>query len=99
MRGGLITTDLAGRILLLNRTGEEILRLRFADVRGKKLQDLNEDFWLPGQYANSQRLSLPKEIDFRNPSGDIPYLGIIISPLRSPDSDRDGHVLNSQYLT
>src|SRR5436189_90831 len=55
MRGGLITTDLDGRMLLLNRTGEEILGLRFADVRGKRLQDLNEDFWLPGQYASNER--------------------------------------------
>jgi len=29
------------------------------------------DFWLPGQYENSERLSLRKEIDFRTPSGDI----------------------------
>src|SRR5467141_14681 len=99
MRGGLITTDLAGRILLLNRTGEEILGLRFADVRGKMLQDLNEDFWLPGQYANSERLSLRKEIDFRTPSGEIRYLGISISPLRSRDSERDGYVFNFQDLT
>src|SRR5213594_2860800 len=99
MRGGLITTDLGGRILLLNRTGEEILGLRFAEVRGKKLQDLNEDFWLPGQYANSERLSLRKEIDFRTPSGDIRYLGISISPLRSRDSERDGYVFNFQDLT
>src|SRR5256884_9028859 len=53
MRGGLITTDLSGRILLLNRTGEEILGMSFNDLRGKKLQDLSDDFWLPGQYADA----------------------------------------------
>src|SRR6266850_2288708 len=99
MRGGLITTDLEGRILLLNRTGEEILGYRFVDLRGKKLQELNEDFWLPGQYANSERLSLRKEIDFCTPSGDVRYLGVSISPLRSRDSQRDGHVFNFQDLT
>jgi len=62
MRGGLITTDLSGCILLLNRTGEEILGHRFPEVRGKKLQELNDDFWLPGHYENSQRLSLRKAI-------------------------------------
>ena len=41
-----VDADLDGRILLLNRTGEEILGYRFADLRGKKLQELNEDFWL-----------------------------------------------------
>jgi two-component system sensor histidine kinase PilS (NtrC family) len=99
MRGGLITTDLGGRILLLNRTGEEILGHRFVDVRGKKLADLNADFWLPGQYVNGERLSLRKEIDFRTPSGDVRYLGISISPLRSRDSQRDGYVFNFQDLT
>src|SRR6266550_6074557 len=99
MRGGLITTDLDGRMLLLNRTGEEILGHRFADLRGKKLQELNEDFWLPGQYENSERLSLRKEIDFRTPSGDVRYLGVSISPLRSRDSQRDGYVFNFQDLT
>ncbi len=35
MRGGLLTTDLEGRILLLNRTGEDILGYRFAAIRGR----------------------------------------------------------------
>src|SRR5260370_39909346 len=99
MRGGLITTDLGGRILLLNRTGEEILGHHFADLRGKKLQELNEDFWLPGQYENSQSLSLRQRIDFLPPSRDLRYLGISISPLRSRDSERDGYVFNFQDLT
>ncbi len=99
MRGGLITTDLAGRILLLNRTGEEILGHRFADLRGKSLRELNDDFWLPGHYANAERLSLRKEIDFRTPSGDVRYLGISISPLRSRDAERSGYVFNFQDLT
>jgi len=99
MRGGLLTTDLGGRILLLNRTGEEILGLRFADLQGKKLQDLNADFWLPGQYADAERLSLRKEIDFRTSSGEQRYLGISISPLRSRDAHRSGYVFNFQDLT
>ena len=88
MRGGLITTDLAGVILLLNRTGEEILGHRFADVRGKKLQELNQDFWLPGQYPNVEKLSLRKEIHFRTPQGEVRYLGISVSPLRLGTEER-----------
>ena len=80
MRGGLLTTDLNGRVLLLNRAGEDILGYRFPELRGKKLQELNEDFWLPGQYANAERLSLRKEIDFSTTSGELRYLGISISP-------------------
>src|SRR2546429_1193347 len=99
MRGGLITTDLAGVILLLNRTGEEILGHRFADVRGKKLQELNQDFWLPGQYPNVEKLSLRKEIHFRTPQGEARYLGISVSPLRLGTEERSGFVFNFQDLT
>ena len=99
MRGGLITTDLSGGILLLNRTGEDILGYRFADIRGKKLQELNQDFWLPGQYPNVERLSLRKEIDFRTPQGEARYLGISVSPLRLGTEERSGFVFNFQDLT
>jgi len=99
MRGGLITTDLSGGILLLNRTGEDILGYRFADLRGKKLQELNQDFWLPGQYPNVERLSLRKEIDFRTPQGEARYLGISVSPLRLGTEERSGFVFNFQDLT
>lgn len=99
MRGGLITTDLSGRILLLNRTGEDILGYRFSELRGKNLQELNEEFWLPGRYENSQKLALRKEIDFRTPTGEVRYLGISISPLRSRNAQRDGYVFNFQDLT
>jgi len=99
MRGGLLTTDLSGRILLLNHAGADILGYRFAELHGKKLQEVNEDFWLPGQYANAERLSLRKEIDFRTPSGEVRYLGISISPLRSRDAERSGYVFNFQDLT
>jgi two-component system sensor histidine kinase PilS (NtrC family) len=99
MRGGLLTTDLRGRILLLNHTGEEILGHSFAELRGKELQELNEDFWLPSHYANAERLSIRKEIDFRTPSGEVRYLGISLSPLRSRDAERSGYVFNFQDLT
>jgi two-component system, NtrC family, sensor histidine kinase PilS len=99
MRGGLITTDLTGVILLLNRTGEDILGYRFANVRGKKLEELNQDFWLPGQYPNVERLSLRKEIDYRTPQGEARYLGISVSPLRLGTEERSGFVFNFQDLT
>src|SRR5207245_3928723 len=60
---------------------------------------LNDDFWVPGQYVQSEKLSRRNEIDLRTPSGDIRYLGISISPLRSRDSERDGYVFNFQDLT
>src|SRR5262249_40867533 len=99
MRGGLLTTDLDGRILLLNRTGEEILGFRFADVRGRKLQEINSQFWLPGIQGNGEKLALRKEIDFQTADGQQRFLGISVSPLRSRDAQRSGYVINFQDLT
>ncbi len=45
MRGGLITTDLDGRLTLLNRTAEEITGYRFNQVGGKMLGDLMPAIW------------------------------------------------------
>jgi two-component system sensor histidine kinase PilS (NtrC family) len=99
MRGGLLTTDLDGRILLLNRTGEQILGHLFAAVRGRRVQELNTDFWLPGPYPHGDKLSLRKEIDFITPEGQQRFIGISVSPLRSRDARRSGYVFNFQDLT
>jgi two-component system sensor histidine kinase PilS (NtrC family) len=99
MRGGLLTTDINGRIILLNRTGEEILGRKFADVRGQRLQDWNQEFWLPGQMSGTEKVGLRKEIDFQTPDGHQRFLGISVSPLRSRDQERSGYVFNFQDLT
>ncbi len=99
MRGGLITTDMTGRVLLLNRTGEEILGYRFADIRGRKLAEFSESFWPADIPDMNDRLSLRREIEFRTPEGQQRYLGISISPLRSRDNQRSGFVFNFQDLT
>jgi two-component system, NtrC family, sensor histidine kinase PilS len=99
MRGGLITTDLEGRIVLLNRTGEEILSYRFAELRGRKLSEISEAFWLPGTPEMNDKVSLRKEIDFVTREGQQRFLGISISPLRSRDNRRSGYVFNFQDLT
>jgi two-component system sensor histidine kinase PilS (NtrC family) len=99
MRGGLITTDMTGRIVLLNRTGEEILGYRFADIRGRKLSEFSESFWPPGMPEMNDKLSLRREIEFRTSEGQQRYLGISISPLRSRDNQRSGFVFNFQDLT
>ncbi len=44
MRGGLLTTDEQGRILLLNRAGEEITSQSFESVSGKLLRDVFPEF-------------------------------------------------------
>lgn len=99
MRGGLMTTDADGRILVLNRTGEEILGTNFADLRGIRVQDWNNDFWLPGTVTAVEKGGLRREIDYRTPNAQQRFLGISVSPLRSRDPQRSGFVFNFQDLT
>lgn len=98
MRGGLLTTDVEGRVVLLNRTGEEILGVRFADIRGKHLGEMSDAFW-PADRMTGEKPSLRWEIDFRTKEGQLRYLGISVSPLRSRDMERNGFVFNFQDLT
>src|SRR5713226_5677677 len=99
MRGGLLTTDLEGRILLLNRTGEEIIGHPFHELRGRNLADTFPDFWLPGQQTSGGGPVQRKEIDFRTAGGQERFLGISVSPLRTRDRSRTGYVFNFQDLT
>src|SRR6266851_4754600 len=99
MRGGLLTTDGEGRIVVLNRTGEEILEKTFHELRGVSLRDWNSDFWLPGLMTGKEKAGLRKEIDYKTPSGKQRFLGISVSLLRSRESGRSGYVFNFQDLT
>ena len=99
MRGGLLTTDVQGYITLLNRTGEEILGRKSIDVRGRLLQEWNEEFWLPGKENGLEKAGQRREIEFLTPDGQQRYIGMSVSPLRSRDAERSGYVFNFQDLT
>jgi two-component system sensor histidine kinase PilS (NtrC family) len=99
MRGGLLTTDLEGRILLINRTGEDILGRSFAELRGRDLREINKEFWLPDMSTLPERLSLRREIEVRTQAGQRRYLGVSVSPLRTRAAARSGFVFNFQDLT
>jgi two-component system sensor histidine kinase PilS (NtrC family) len=99
MRGGLLTTDGEGRVVVLNRTGEEILEKKFQELRGVSLKAWNNEFWLPELMTGQEKAGLRKEIDYKTPSGKQRFLGISVSPLRSRDSARIGYVFNFQDLT
>jgi len=99
MRGGLLTTDGEGRVVVLNRTGEEILERKFQELRGVSVKEWNSDFWLPELLTGREKAGLRKEIDYKTPSGKQRFLGISVSPLRSRDSARVGYVFNFQDLT
>ncbi len=99
MRGGLLTTDLDGRILLLNRTGEEITGSRFHSVKGTLLQDIWPSFWLPGDITADGKLPQRREVDFLTPDGQQRFIGISVSPLRTGERRTTGYVFNFQDLT
>ena len=99
MRGGLLTTDIDGRILLLNRTGEEITGVLFRAVRGTLLQDLWPVFWLPGEATLDGKLPQRREVDFLTPEGQQRFIGISVSPLRTGERRTTGYVFNFQDLT
>jgi two-component system sensor histidine kinase PilS (NtrC family) len=99
MRGGLLTTDREGRILLLNRTGEEITGYRFENIRSRPLQDLFPEMWLPGQTSDVGTLTPRKEVEVRTAGGQQRSLGISVSPLRTGEGHSSGYVFNFQDLT
>jgi two-component system, NtrC family, sensor histidine kinase PilS len=98
MRGGLLTTDLQGRILLINRAGAEITGLGFGLVRGEKIQDHFPGFWPVEIDERSSPRALRKEIEFRAPDGQLRFLGLSVSLLRA-GGQTSGFVFNFQDLT
>jgi len=99
MRGGLLTTDLAGRILLLNRAGVEITGQGLALLQGANVADVFPGFWPVDLDDIGRPLALRKELEFRTPSGATRFLGVSISPLRAGQDQTTGFVFNFQDLT
>jgi two-component system, NtrC family, sensor histidine kinase PilS len=99
MRGGLLTTDLEGHILLLNRAGAEIMGQAFGSLRSKRVADVFPGFWPVDLDDMGWPLALRKEIEFRTPSGATRYLGVSISALRAVPERTTGFVFNFQDLT
>ena len=99
MRGGLLTTDLEGRILLLNPAGEEITGYRFEQVRGRLLRDVFPGFWQREGEWESAGSAPRQETEIRTADGGQRYLGISVSALRTGQKRASGYVFNFQDLT
>ena len=99
MRGGLLTTDLEGRILLINRAGVEITGHGFGLMRGESVADALPGFWPVEVDEHGNPLAMRKEIEFCTPAGETRFLGISISPLRTAHNEASGFVFNFQDLT
>lgn len=98
MRGGLITTDLFGRITLLNRTAQEITGYRFENVRGLLLGALIPAIWTVTE-ENEEGLVQRREVECYTAGGQQRYLGLSVSPLRTGEHRSSGFVISFQDLT
>ena len=99
MRGGLLTTDLNGKILLMNRAGAEIAGLGFGLLRGEQVENVLPGFWPVELDEQGSPLALRKEIEFHTPDGATRYVGLSVSPLRLTQNQTSGYVFNFQDLT
>jgi two-component system sensor histidine kinase PilS (NtrC family) len=99
MRGGLLTTDADGNILLLNRAGAEITGHGFGLLRGESVADVFPGFWPVEVDGSGSPLALRREVEFFTPEGLRRFLGVSISPLRTGQNQTTGFVFNFQDLT
>jgi two-component system, NtrC family, sensor histidine kinase PilS len=99
MRGGLLTTDLEGRILLINRSGAEMTGHGFGLLRGENIAKILPGFWPVEADEGGNPTALRKEIEHPTPSGGVRFLGLSISPLRTGQNQTTGYVFNFQDLT
>jgi two-component system, NtrC family, sensor histidine kinase PilS len=99
MRGGLLTADLEGTILVMNRAGAEITGSGLGLLRGDKVQDRLPGFWPVEVDEKGSPLASRKEIEFKTTGGATRYLGLSISPLRTSQNQNTGFVYNFQDLT
>jgi len=99
MRGGLLTTDVNGKILLLNRAGAEITGHGFGLLRGDSIADVFPGFWPVEIDECGTPLALRKEVKYHTPDGQKRFLGVSISPLRAAQNQTTGFVFNFQDLT
>lgn len=100
MRGGLLTTDLRGRVLLLNPAGEEILGVKLHQVRGAaastRFPPLGRLLPPAGELPRETR----REIWVRTgDGGQEKTLGVTVSLLRTWEGTPSGYVYNFQDLT
>lgn len=98
MRGGLITTDLDRKVLIVNPAGERILGRMKDDLRGSSVRDIFPDPPGPDGAAAPQAFSR-HETSYEYPSGDNRILGVSEAPLEEPERGVVGYIYTFQDLT
>jgi len=99
MRGGLITTDLEGKILLVNHAGGEIAGISPAAFIGKQIREVLPGFWLTDADTEAGFMASRKETEFHTPTGEKRFLGVSVSPLQTGQQGVSGYVFSFQDLT
>jgi two-component system sensor histidine kinase PilS (NtrC family) len=100
MRGGLITTDLEGRITELNPAGAAILGRKFGELMEERIQSVLPNLEFEGDDPlQPSALQSRLEMTFLHPRGELRILGISASPLVMPEAGIAGYVYNFQDLT
>ena len=94
MTGGLITTDLEGRITLLNAPGQKLLERRASEVFGRPVAELFLDR-LPTVGSTASR----GEVRSVTPAGAEKFFAVTVSALDVPDRGTLGYVYTFADLT
>jgi len=102
LQSGLMTTDLDGGILYVNRFGESILDRTLAQVRGRPVREVFGSWLLDGSalQARARARELARmELTYQRPDGTPLELGISVSPLATSDPEAGACLLSFQDLT
>ncbi len=94
IRSGLITTDLEGRISLLNAPGEALLQREASAVQGRPIADLFLD-----RLPHLESSSVHGEVRGLTPSGQEKTFGISVTALSVPEQGTTGYVYTFEDLT
>jgi two-component system sensor histidine kinase PilS (NtrC family) len=94
MRGGLITTDLDGRIKVLNAAGEQLLERTAAEVFGMRISELFLD-----RLPDVESSAAHGEVRASTPGGEEKTFGVTFSALNIPDHGLAGYVYTFDDLT
>jgi two-component system sensor histidine kinase PilS (NtrC family) len=99
-RGGLITTDLSGRILVVNPAGAAILGRAAEELRSQPVGSILDAGTVISEDAPEKSLAyMRREISYHQPSGEERILGISASPLSVPERGTVGYIYTFQDLT
>jgi two-component system sensor histidine kinase PilS (NtrC family) len=94
IRGGLITTDLQGRITLLNSAGEGLLQRTASSVDGRHISELFLD-----RLPSLESSSMQGEVRGLTLSGEEKTFGITVTALSVPGHGTTGFVYTFEDLT